>query len=182
MSYPPNYNACNRRFLGLLGLVLCSFFLNARQKTRSPDIRPRATRRRATRRNSPAIPRPATPRPVVLTLPRPVSSFFLFCFFFLLFPPPSDGAPAYGQPGVVVAGNQQAALQADLADGRLDGRSFGAPVVNAGGPPVGYGAPVYAPGQVYVNRKGKTKTYKMSKGQKKSMKHGMKHGYPPGGY
>jgi hypothetical protein len=38
---------------------------------------------------------------------------------------------------------------------------------------------MYAPGQVYVNRKGKTKTYKMSKGQKKAMKHAR---YPPGGY
>ena len=46
---------------------------------------------------------------------------------------------------------------------------------------------MYAPGQVYINRKGKSKTYKPSKQQKKAMK-GKGHvyvqagAYPPGGY
>jgi len=46
------------------------------------------------------------------------------------------GQQAYGGQGMVVAGNQQQALQMDAADGVIDGRAFGAQVGVAAG---GYG-------------------------------------------
>jgi hypothetical protein len=79
----------------------------------------------------------------------------------------------------------------DAADGRIDGRAFGAPVVNTNtNPPYGYGAAPMVPGQMYYNRKGKQKYYKASKQQKKMMKNQRRYGggaypvgaYPPGGY
>ena len=186
MSYPPNYNACKESVWGRVSFFESSFpFSDPPQ----PGYPPQYPQQGYPQQGYPPQGYPPQGYP-----PQPCKfSFSLFFRFFLvsfLFWLPTrgalplcclltrtDGAP-YGAPGVVVAGNSQAALQADMADGRLDGRAFGAPVVNAGGPPHGYGAPMYAPGQVYINRKGKSKTYKLSKQQKKSMKHG----YPPGGY
>merc|ERR1711991_1029468 len=56
-------------------------------------------------------------------------------------------------PGVAMAGNSAAALALDAADGVIDGRINGAPIVNAGGPTYGgaaYGGAVYGRPTVYA--------------------------------